>query len=352
MVTPAKLALKIPLPIPEFFHLHSRRGRQGRLPATPEEIGHVEAEGQRCHTSPREAKEWLESMIRSSGRWDNHLSIIHIDCQYTTTELLELGRLPQKEGIIQCRKMVRAPVIFDEIGCFLWERLAEMEQGPNFRLEDEERAAEYMRDMRTKMTLANLDERFRFDIPKYASPDGTGRGRKDSEPISPTHVRQQLPKEDEWQEATPQRRPSHSPQAGYFCRCGGAYELSGVPDDIRNDSLNATRGRVVSSQKQRGTEYRDQKRGSMPTIPVQTPPAGLHNPRRINSYTSTVLWQRDYASTADSSRSASRRGSITDKVAHVMEALGKSVGSMLGDSLSHGYGYAGPSVRTGSVWTI
>lgn len=399
MTPPTKLSLKIPMPRPEFFH--SKRARPSRLLPTPEEVEHVQPlEEERCRpwtheVTTQEAKEWIESMIRSSGRWDNHLSIIRIDCPYTMAELLELGRLPQPEGVRQCRRMVRAPVIYDEIGCFLWERLAEMERGPNFRVEDEEREAEYAREMRMRMTLANLDERFlpenqdhasgeraaelaresapktalpvlderfHFNTPKYA-PGERDRARQDSDPVSPTEVKQPQPQPQEKrrQQRSPGRRP-HSPKACHFCGHDSICENTEALEEIRSEALQATRGRVVSHRPRKVQEKTQNPTtantatataaAAATTLPqgAQTRPAGLRNHSRRSSYASTLLWHRDYSSSICSSRATlPRNNSVTEKMVHVVGNLGKNVGSTLGHSLSHGYGYAGRQDRAGSV---
>ncbi|KUI69301.1 hypothetical protein VM1G_05004 [Cytospora mali] len=355
MNAPIKLSLKIPKPIPEFFHtefFHGRRGRHSRLLPTPEEVEHVDIEGQHCRASMREyttqeAKEWIESMIRTSGRWDNHLSIIRIDCPHTTAELLELGRLPQPEGVRECRKMVRAPVIYDEIGFFLWEKLAEMERGPNFRMQDEEREAEYAREVRMRMTLANLDERFLFETPKYASSAAgeKARDRQDSESISPTEVR--VPPREEWRQRS-QCRSSHSSQECHFCGHDSICASTEVFDDTRRESVIATRSRVGSCKSHESCE---QSQVPAPTT-TKVQPTSPDKHRRRSSQASSFLWQREYASSLGSSRALHRNGSFTDRVVHVVENLSKNVGTTLGHSLGHGYGYAGQRSRRGSVLTL
>ncbi|KAK7747356.1 hypothetical protein SLS53_001610 [Cytospora paraplurivora] len=367
MAVPTKLSLKIPLSRPEF--LHYKRGRHSRLASTPEEVENVELDGQQCRITTQEAatqmaKEWIESMIRSEGRWDNHLSIIRIDCPYTTAELLGLGRLAQQEGVKQCRKMVRAPVIYDEIGYFLWEKLAEMERGPNFREQDEEKAAEYAREMGARVTLANLDDRFRFDVPK-----GKDRGRQDSDPISPTEVQhqQQRPRDENHQRQGPQRRPSHhhNQASCHFCGTESICERVEVLEEIRNEALNATRGRVVSKKRQEPGEKAQPQPTTNPTpvapmntaITTHARPAG---PSRSSSHASTLLWQREYASssmassgTGPRSSSGPRSSTLSDKVVQAVGSLSRSVGSHLGHGLANGYGYGGSRRdRNGSVWTI
>ncbi|ROW08406.1 hypothetical protein VMCG_03312 [Cytospora schulzeri] len=386
MTPPTKLNLKIPMPLPEFLHSTCRRARPSRLLSTPEEVEHVEfGEDQYCSSAQeattQEAKEWIESMIRSSGRWDNHLSIIRIDCPHTTAELLELGRLPQPEGVKACRRMVRAPVIYDEIGCFLWEKLAEMERGPNFRMEDEEREAEYAREIRMKMTLANLDERFLFENPNYASEEKAAeiawemgpktttlshlderflfdtpkyssgdkdRTRQDSDPISPLEVRKHP--QDDCRKRSP-CRPPHSPKACHFCGHDSICENTDVLKDIRSESLNATRGHLAHHKPQQKTQGQGQSQYSHPT-PAQARPTGSTNHGRRSSYASTLIWHRDHAPSLCSSRKLlPRSNSLTGKVVHVVGNLGKNVGSTVGRSLSHGYGYAGRRERTGSADT-
>ncbi|KAK2597568.1 hypothetical protein N8I77_012347 [Diaporthe amygdali] len=331
-----KLNLKLSLPLPELFQ--HKKSRQERLPPHPEEDeqAHFEIqEVQEHEDSAEDASEWIKSTIREQGRWEEHLSFLRIDCPHTMAELLQLGRLSRSEGTKQCRKMIRIPVLYNEIGCFLWEKLAALERGPDFSKEDEERAAEYAR-VKSRAMLA-LDERFRFDQPASAATSGavkkTGRARQDSEPISPKHIRH--PQSN----ASHQARPSTS-QVCQFCQFSNTKEHTDISDDIRAETSTGTSGQAQQ-------------------------PVAFFNHSRSSSYSSTVLWQRDRAAhsspSATSSRSGSdasvhsrrsRDGSLAGRVGSVVGNLGKGVATAIGGGLSHGYGYGGRADRSGSFWSV
>ncbi|KAK4453951.1 hypothetical protein QBC34DRAFT_421569 [Podospora aff. communis PSN243] len=64
---------------------------------------------------------WLESFVKA--RWGQHWEYITIDCALTLDELRQLGHLDRSEGWNACRRLVRIPVLNDEIALALWTRL-------------------------------------------------------------------------------------------------------------------------------------------------------------------------------------------------------------------------------------
>ncbi|KAM7186028.1 hypothetical protein V8F20_011563 [Naviculisporaceae sp. PSN 640] len=71
-----------------------------------------------------DSREFVTAFVQEG--WESHWSHITITCDLTLQELHNLGHLPRTQGIRECRKLVRAPVINDEIGIALWEKLATM----------------------------------------------------------------------------------------------------------------------------------------------------------------------------------------------------------------------------------
>lgn len=74
-----------------------------------------------------DAREFIEAFVREG--WESHWSSITITCDITLQELQNIGHLPRSQGTRECRKLLRAPVINDEIGTALWEELATMARG-------------------------------------------------------------------------------------------------------------------------------------------------------------------------------------------------------------------------------
>lgn len=378
MATNTRLNLKLSLPRPEFFpHKKSQR-----LPPTPEEGEEFQFEAHEGGDSAEDATEWIKSIIREQGRWEEHLSLIRIDCPHTMAELRQLGRLSKSDGTRQCRKMIRIPVLYDEIGCFLWEKLAALERGPDFGREDEERAAEYARGVTYRTRVAALDERFRFDAPASTSASsGTtarrGRARQDSEPISPKHIQQaQAELSDVSGPITTQPlRPSTSHDC-HFCPSRTTREHPTIPTEITADALSATRGRVVDQHPHpsRGSQMQTRLSRSASRSSSRTRrPSAFFNYSRSSSYSSTLLWRHDRqgstvscsagangrsasASASSSSGSAhgqqSRDDSLSGRVGSVVGNLGKSVVVAIGGGLAHGYGYGGRADRSGSFRSV
>lgn len=377
MATNTRLNLKLSLPRPEFLHNHHKKSQ--RLPPTPEEgeefhfEAQQEVEAQEGGDSAEDATEWIKNTIREQGRWEEHLSLIRVDCPHTMTELRRLGRLSKSEGTRQCRRMIRIPVLYDEIGCFLWEKLAALERGPDFGREDEERAAEYARGVSYRTMVAAVDERFRFDAPAGGGTAArTGRARQDSEPISPKHVRQAQAESSRPATAN-QSRNGPSSHDCHFCQCGNTNEHPAIPDDITAEALDATRGRVVDQYPppSRGSQIQGRASRSTSRSSSRTRrPSAFFNHSRSSSYSSTLLWRHDrHDSVAPSSpvepkdRSASgssgsaqgkqsRDGSIGSRVGSVVGNLGRGVAVAIGGGLAHGYGYGGRADRSGSFWSV
>lgn len=355
MATNTKINLKLALPLPEFFQ--HKKLRQERLPPTPEENEQAQLEDQELGDSVQDAIEWIKSTICEQGRWEEHLSFIRVDCPHNMAELRQLGRLSKAEGTTQCRKMIRIPVLYDEIGCFLWEKLAALERGPDFGKEDEEKAAEYAREVTSRAMLA-LDERFRFDPPPSTAASSTakrkGRARQDSEPISPKNMQHSQA------ESSHQTRRSTS-YGCHFCHPQNTNEQLGIPEDIRADSVSATRGRVVDQPSHsRGSHHQAPSQASQSPSETQERAAFFNHSRRT-SYSSSLLWQRDpAASTRSGSGSSggsvrsrgSRDGSLAGRVGSVVGNLGRGVATAIGGGLSHGYGYGGRPDRSGSFRSV
>ncbi|KAM7224074.1 hypothetical protein V8F06_000547 [Rhypophila decipiens] len=57
-------------------------------------------------------------------RWESNRASIRLTGEPTYEELKNIGRLPRSHGILEFRKLIRAPVIGEEIATALWERMA------------------------------------------------------------------------------------------------------------------------------------------------------------------------------------------------------------------------------------
>lgn len=70
-----------------------------------------------------DAQEFVADFVRE--RWGQHWYMIRIESGVIEAELRDFGRLPRDEGVRACCRLVRVPVIYEEIAIALWERLAE-----------------------------------------------------------------------------------------------------------------------------------------------------------------------------------------------------------------------------------
>ncbi|KAK3384390.1 hypothetical protein B0T24DRAFT_674153 [Lasiosphaeria ovina] len=71
-----------------------------------------------------EAHEFIKAFVQSG--WASYSSSITIDCDLTLDDLHQLGYLPRSQGTRACRRLVRVPVINEEIGVALWQKLEAM----------------------------------------------------------------------------------------------------------------------------------------------------------------------------------------------------------------------------------
>ncbi|KAL2140363.1 hypothetical protein VTI28DRAFT_3892 [Corynascus sepedonium] len=78
--------------------------------------------------SPELLSAWeAEEVIRTfiDEQWSHRADYIKIDCRLTLPELHALGRLPREVGSLACRRLIRVPVIHEEVALSLWEHLSE-----------------------------------------------------------------------------------------------------------------------------------------------------------------------------------------------------------------------------------
>lgn len=69
-----------------------------------------------------DAQDYLRAFVEEG--WPQHAACITVDCGAALDEVRAIGLLPREAGVLACRRLVRAPVINEEIGIALWERLA------------------------------------------------------------------------------------------------------------------------------------------------------------------------------------------------------------------------------------
>ncbi|KAL2127376.1 hypothetical protein VTI74DRAFT_10825 [Chaetomium olivicolor] len=68
-----------------------------------------------------DAQEYLRAFINE--HWPSRSNSITIDCSISIDELRAIGQLPKSDGVLACRRLLRVPVINEEVGLSLYERL-------------------------------------------------------------------------------------------------------------------------------------------------------------------------------------------------------------------------------------
>ncbi|KAK3333736.1 hypothetical protein B0T19DRAFT_440469 [Cercophora scortea] len=74
-----------------------------------------------------QAQEFIRIFVQE--HWEDHWESVAIICELTLDELHKLGHLPKDEGTMACRRLLRVPVIHEEISIALWTKLAEITGG-------------------------------------------------------------------------------------------------------------------------------------------------------------------------------------------------------------------------------
>ena len=97
-----------------------------------------------------QADDYIKEFLRE--QWDAHFSSIIVECPLTIDELYKLGDLPEREGTSQCRRLVRVPVINEQVGIALWEKLHEDAQARHDKQEPQ--------DLRQQLTATPSRSRF------------------------------------------------------------------------------------------------------------------------------------------------------------------------------------------------
>ncbi|KAK2074472.1 hypothetical protein P8C59_008679 [Phyllachora maydis] len=104
----------------EIFRTPSQR-RQNRQTREDESLMRARYQELRERDQVWEATDFLKAFVKE--RWASHWPFITIDCGLTMEELRALGRLDKAQGIQECRRLVRVPVINEEIALALWTQL-------------------------------------------------------------------------------------------------------------------------------------------------------------------------------------------------------------------------------------
>lgn len=70
-----------------------------------------------------DARNYITSIIHAN--YEEHFwPMIRVECDLTVVELRDIGRMRQVEGLKACCRLIRAPVIYEEVALTLWQHLA------------------------------------------------------------------------------------------------------------------------------------------------------------------------------------------------------------------------------------
>lgn len=291
----------------------TNRFRKARGDSLPEYLSHIQTpQDEQYHqnktyaASVREAYDWLQETIRHSNRWTDHLSQIRLECPYTLPELHQIGRLPRAEGVAQCQRMIRIPVIYDEIGLFVWTTLAEMKSGADGQPDQESDKDQAMAEEQKKHSeeFSRLEEPFRFEQCRMSGSSDIGKERGNSPPASPktAAMRSFSPSPYVFRRSVSINRQQDFP----FC-CQESVEE--VPHETGSSEYDiSVRGRVWNRNSAQSFESRESDTG---------------------------FFNTNTTSTDGTLRGRVRSGSFGEEVSSIVERLSRNVVTALGGRLSH-----------------
>lgn len=278
------------------------------VPAQPEEPSpSVDEQEELQQASICAANDFIHELILSDDRWASHIAHIRINCPYTLTELHGLGSLPQSEGVAACRKLIRVPVIHEELGLFVWTQLNTIARGPKLPKASTPKSQMTALGKPTEgLFVAHLDDRFRFDKPGSMA----ARARhSDSPPLSPRDVQQR----------------------SYFSLHENIDEVDESLEEEQTDVPATTRGRVASRSSQR-------QRSARPDGERQRSFFSSNNSSRNGSHVQMLKWPRERGTQSPSSRGSStsrnRSGSLAGRLGSAVGGLGQKVAGALVDGTS------------------
>lgn len=298
--------------------------------ATPEE----QQQEQNRQASIRAAHDFVYDTINSEDDWSSHMSLIRITCPHTLSELHALGNLPQDEGVAACRKLIRVPVIHEEIGLFIWTQLATLARGPNFaddQLLKTNSNSTAKQNVETTFTT-HLDDRFWFDKPASAP----ARGTIDSPPLSPRQQVQQRSYARSTSSSEPRTLPRSTTHALHLRRHESIDEREEGLEDIRGEALAATKKGGAASRPTKGLPGAP---GARPDVDRQR--NFFFSPSKNSSHVPLLKWSRERGPPSSAARESNgpriRSGSLAGRLGSAVGGLGHRVVGVLGESMSHGY---------------
>ncbi|KAH8888566.1 hypothetical protein GQ53DRAFT_871594 [Thozetella sp. PMI_491] len=281
-----------------------------------------------------EAQDHLKAFVKE--RWGAHWALVTIECAIPLDELYELGRLPDREGTRACRKLVRVPVINEEIGIALWKHLAqELKQR-----EEQQRQVAQLAE-----TPKNSSEK--AESRRGSSNSNDSAQAKENEPSRRSlHIklrRQSDHSSKSSQKAALQQQNSNTKRC-VFCRTPGALCCKVPPGLQANLSAmsNGQRSDVASKN------ANEKLHKIFPWHRNGTKTRGENLP--VSSETEAPFWHKEEMKLSlrlsetgrdkNKSRNMSKRSFLAKKILDTSNAVAfqKSL-QAFGESLSHGYGH-------------
>lgn len=328
-----------------------------------------------------QAREWLHDTIRRPpGRWTKHqLAQVRLECTYTWHELRQLGRLPRAEGVPKCQALVRVPVIYDEMGLYLWSTLAEMAASEAEEYDDKAAAAvAETRQKRPEAFLASrLDPRFRFDrsatsaiavavaaaavaLPPLTTGAGSGAAKPKDTPIEKEKTTMEgnssaispmgttripLQRSASSPPPTSMSPPTSMPEAfwrvQHGCWACRTESIEEVPEEVpeeNNDNNDNNNEKEINHEDQ---DDRVSMRGGvfiLERLRLGRSGAGSFSNSTISS-----------SSSARTGRYRPRSGSFGEKMSSIVGSLSKTVVTALGEGMPRGQGRRSPFLNRGRM---
>ncbi|KAF6804370.1 hypothetical protein CSOJ01_10222 [Colletotrichum sojae] len=108
--------------------LRPRRRSKPAAIATISEMAEVAKEAEITEARKKaveEATQFLQDFIQNNWWYNFSQGGVKIHCDLTIDQLANIGRMNQAEGLVECGKLLKAPVIHDAVVYSLWKELSE-----------------------------------------------------------------------------------------------------------------------------------------------------------------------------------------------------------------------------------
>ncbi|KAK0709635.1 hypothetical protein B0T26DRAFT_786022 [Lasiosphaeria miniovina] len=258
-----------------------------------------------------EAHEFIKAFVQSG--WASYSSSITIDCDLTLDDLHQLGYLPRSQGTRACRRLVRVPVINEEIGVALWQKLKAMVAAVDGATSEPDKA-ERAKTNESLSKSQNGNSSNGEDDSKVSAKIARERLKQEVKAMRQEHKEERKKKQNSRRQSQDEQPAARPQPVCVFCREGGtgsckipaeivvspssppmAPKQSGNQQEARS-STNYLSPKLSHSQQQQQPQQPPRRSGIFPRRRSSGSRAGSRTGSRRNSCSEApqgIFWQRE-----------------------------------------------------------